>query len=143
MANSTAKNATTVPAFVDTNVAIYAFGTDGAKIAAAEKLLSGKPTISAQVVNEFLNICRVKLGMDLPTRHALARELIAGCRVVPVDTATVKLAMNIAERHSVSHWDALIVAAALLAGCDTLYSEDMQHGQVFEGQLTVVNPFLP
>lgn len=132
----------TVLAFVDTNVAVYAFGTDEAKIAVAEKLLSGKPTISAQVVNEFLNICRVKLGMGLATRHALARELIAGCRVVPVDTATVKQAMNIAERYSVSHWDALIVAAALLAGCETLYSEDMQHGQVFENRLTVVNPFL-
>lgn len=132
----------TAPAFVDTNIAIYAFGQDGAKVAAAEKLLSAKPTISAQVVNEFLNVCRVKLGMDLPTRHALARELIAGCRVMPVDTATVKLAMNIAEKQSVSHWDALIVAAALLAGCATLYSEDMQHGQVFEGRLTVVNPFL-
>lgn len=129
-------------AFVDTNIAIYAFGKDEAKVEAAEKLLTGKPTISAQVVNEFLNICRVKLGMDLATRHALAKELIAGCRVVSVDTATVKLAMNIAESHSVSHWDALIVAAALLAGCDTLYSEDMQNEQVFEGRLTVVNPFL-
>lgn len=96
-----------MPAFVDTNIAIYAFGKDEAKVEAAEKLLTGKPTISAQVVNEFLNICRVKLGMDLATRHALAKELIAGCRVVPVDTATVKLSMNIAERHSVSHWDAI------------------------------------
>lgn len=61
----------TAPDFVDTNIAIYAFGQDGVKVAAAEKLLSGKPTISAQVVNEFLNVCRVKLGMDLPTRHAL------------------------------------------------------------------------
>lgn len=102
----------TALAFVDTNIAIYAFGQDGAKVAAAEKLLSGKPTISAQVVNEFLNVCRVKLGM------------------------------NIAEKQSVSHWDALIVAAALLAGCATLHSEDMQHGQLFEGQLTVINPFL-
>ena len=132
----------TALAFVDTNVAVYAFGKDKAKVVAAEKLLSGKPTISVQVVNEFLNVCRVKLGMDTPTRHALARELIAGCRVVPVDAATVKLAMTIAEKQSISHWDALIVAAALLAGCDTLYSEDMQDGQVFDGRLTVVNPFL-
>jgi len=132
----------TVPAFVDTNVAIYAFSRNGEKAEAAEKALSGKPTISTQVVNEFLNVCRVKLGMDLATRHAFARELIAGCRVVPVDTTTVKLAMNIAERQSVSHWDALIVAAALLAGCNLLYSEDMQSGQVFEGRLTIINPFL-
>ena len=41
-----------------------------------------------------------------------------------------------------SHWDSLIVAAALAAGCDTLYSEDMQDGQVFEGRLTLKNPFV-
>lgn len=93
----------TALAFVDTNIAVYAFGKDAAKVSTAERLLTGKPTISAQVVNEFLNICRIKLGMDLPTRHALARELIAGCRVVPVDTATVRLAMNIAEKQAISH----------------------------------------
>jgi len=83
----------TAPAFVDTNIAVYAFSNDEAKIAIAEKLLAGKPTISAQVVNEFLNICRLKLGLDLAARHALARELIAGCTVVPVDTRAVYLAM--------------------------------------------------
>jgi predicted nucleic acid-binding protein len=45
-------------------------------------------------------------------------------------------------RYHLNYWDALIVAAALLAGCDTLYTEDLQHGQVIEGRLTVVNPFL-
>ncbi len=132
----------TAPAFVDTNIAVYAFSKDEVKVAIAEKLLAGKPTISAQVINEFLNICRLKLRLDLATRHALARELIAGCTVVPMDTRTVHLAMQIAENHAISHWDALIVAAALLAECETLYSEDMQHSQMFEGQLTVVNPFL-
>ena len=47
-----------------------------------------------------------------------------------------------AKRYALSHWDSLIVAAAPLAKCDTLYSEDMQHGQIFDGRLTVVNPFL-
>ena len=39
-------------------------------------------------------------------------------------------------------WDALIIASALLGGCAKLYSEDLQHGQVFDDQLTVINPFL-
>lgn len=44
-------------------------------------------------------------------------------------------------QQQISNWDALIIAAALLADCDTLYSEDMQHGQVFESSLTIINPF--
>ena len=62
--------------------------------------------------------------------------------VLPLDEATLDRAAAVAIRCQLSHWDALIVASALLAGCDTLYSEDLQHGQVFDKQLTVVNPFL-
>jgi len=62
--------------------------------------------------------------------------------VLSLDEATIDQAATLAIRHQLSHWDALIVAAAVLAGCETLYSEDLQDGQVFEGRLTVVNPFL-
>lgn len=94
-----------------------------------------------QVLSEFLNVCRTKLGMDTTTRHKLAAELIVGCNVVSLDSRVVENAMEIEAEAQISYWDALIVAAALLSGCDTLYSEDLQHGRVFDGQLTVVNPF--
>jgi predicted nucleic acid-binding protein len=61
--------------------------------------------------------------------------------VASVTPTITELAMNIGERYQISHWDSLIVAAALATGCETLYSEDMQDGQVFEGRLTVRNPF--
>ena len=61
--------------------------------------------------------------------------------VVAVDASTLRKAIDLAKRYSLSHWDSLIVAAALLSNCEKLYSEDMQHGQVFDDQLTVVNPF--
>ena len=134
---------TTVPAFVDTNVVVYAFAKDEAKIAIAEGILEKQPIISVQVLNEFLSVCRVKLGMDVATRHKLASELIAGCNVVSLDARVVERAMEIEAQAKISYWDALIVAAALLSGCDTLYTEDLRHGQVLEGTLTVVNPFLP
>jgi predicted nucleic acid-binding protein len=54
--------------------------------------------------------------------------------VVPVDTDTVRKAIRLARRYGFSHWDSLIVAAALLAGCERLYSQDMQHGQVIDGR---------
>jgi len=130
-----------VSAFADTNVVVYAFAKDDAKVAIAEGILEKQPTISVQVISEFLNVCRIKLGMDVPTRHKLAAELMAGCNVVSLDPRVVEKAMEIEAQAQISYWDALIVAAALLAGCDTLYTEDLEHGRVFDGQLTVVNPF--
>jgi predicted nucleic acid-binding protein len=132
-----------VPAFADTNVIVYAFAKDEAKVAIAEDILEKQPTISVQVISEFLNVCRIKLGMDVPTRHKLAAELIAGCNVVALEPRVVEKAMEIEAQARISYWDAQIVAAALLAGCDTLYTEDLEHGRVFDGQLTVVNPFGP
>jgi predicted nucleic acid-binding protein len=131
-----------VPAFVDTNVVVYAFSKDDAKIAVAEDILEKQPTISVQVISEFLNVCRIKLGMDMLTRHKLARELIAGCSIVALEPRVVEKAMEVEAQAQISYWDALIVAAALLSGCDTLYTEDLQHGRTFDGQLTVVNPFV-
>ena len=139
---STGKRSTTVPAFADTNVVVYAFAKDDAKIAVAEGILEKQPTISVQVISEFLSVCRVKLGMDIPTRHKLARELVAGCNVVALDPRVVEKAMEVEAEGQISYWDALIVAAALLSGCDTLYTEDLEHGRTFDGQLTVVNPFV-
>ena len=130
-----------MPVFVDTNIAAYAFGEDTAKRARARALLADHPTISTQVINEFLNVCRVKLKIDVTTRHRLAQEMMSGCDLVTVNPAVVQKAMAIEAQHGLNYWDCLIIAAALLAGCDTLYSEDMQEGQVFEGRLTVVNPF--
>jgi predicted nucleic acid-binding protein len=64
------------------------------------------------------------------------------CEVVDMSVETVSLAINLGERYQLSHWDSLIIASALDAGCDTLYSEDMQNGQVFEDRLKVDNPFV-
>ena len=86
-------------------------------------------------------MCRVKLGLEIQVRHRLAQELLAGCNVVAIDARVVAKAMEIEREARIAYWDALIVVAALLAGCDTLYSEDFQHGYVFKNQLTVVNPF--
>jgi predicted nucleic acid-binding protein len=63
------------------------------------------------------------------------------CRVEIVLPSTMHLALNITERYGYSWYDSLIIAAALDAGCDTLYTEDLQHGQVIENRLTINNPF--
>lgn len=127
--------------FADTNIVVYAYGVDPAKVVPAKTIVSAAPVISTQVINEFHSVARRKLGLDLPTRHRVATDLLQSCRVIAIDQAIVAAAMRVEARYQVSYWDALILAAALAAGCDTLYSEDMQDGQVFEGRLTVKNPF--
>jgi predicted nucleic acid-binding protein len=129
--------------FFDTNVLLYLLSADVAKADRAEELLAIGGAISVQVLNEFVAVASRKLRMPwLEIREVLA-QVRAVCAVVPMSVETHDRAVRIAERHGLSIYDALIVAAALLADCRTLYSEDMQDGQVFERRLTIRNPFAP
>lgn len=127
--------------FADTNIAVYALDADERKRSLALSIMRRRPVISTQVVNEFLNVLLSKRKLERARAHRLARVLMRRCDVVAVTPAITEEAMLLGERYQLNHWDALIVAAALATGCDALYSEDMQEGQVFEGRLTVMNPF--
>ncbi len=129
-------------AFADTNIVIYAEGADVRKAQRAMAILEPGPVISSQVVTETINILTRKYGFALAEAHDVASSLLDLCEVVPVGAQTVREAMRLAARYQLSHWDSVIVAAAHLAGCETLYSEDLQHGQVIDGRLTIVNPFM-
>lgn len=128
-------------AFFDTNVLLYLLSADAARADRAEALVALGGTISVQVLNEFAAVATRKLRM-LPSeiRDVLA-PIRAVCAVVPVTVETHDRALELAERYGLSIYDALIVSSALLAGCRTLHSEDMQHGQVIDRQLTIRNPF--
>lgn len=132
----------TVKSFADSNVVLYTIGKDAGKADIARRLIAGQPTISVQVVNECVSVCLRKLSFTREQAYAFARTLMDRTAVLSLDESTIDQAAALAIRYQLSHWDALIVASALLAGCDTLYSEDLQHGQVFDDRLTVVNPFL-
>jgi predicted nucleic acid-binding protein len=128
-----------VSAFFDTNILVYAF-LDVEKRNAALTVISGGGTISAQVLNEFTNVAR-RRGRE----WAEIAEAIGVIRdrfpdISPLTAETHAVALTLAQDHGFSFYDALIVAAAVGAGCDTLYSEDMQHGRVIDG-LTIRNPF--
>jgi predicted nucleic acid-binding protein len=127
--------------FADTNVAVYALDADPQRRAQAFAVMRRRPVISTQVVNEFLNVLTGKQRAPRDIAHRYARILLRRCEVVALTPQVVETAMQLGDRYQCSHWDALVIAAALLAGCDTLYSEDLQDGQVFEGRLTVKNPF--
>ena len=105
-------------------------------------IIQDAPVISTQVINETVSVLTRKHGFSLSEAHEIAESLLDLCAVVAVDAHTIRKAIDLAKRYSLSHWDSLIIAAALLADCQALFSEDMQHGQVFYAQLTVLNPFL-
>ena len=127
--------------FFDTNVLLYLLLADTAKADRAEEVLALGGTISVQVLNEFAAVASRKLRMSWREVREVLAQIRAVCTVVPVTIETHEQALRIAERYGLSIYDALIVSAALLAGCKTLHSEDMQDGQVIERRLTIRNPF--
>ena len=128
-------------AFFDTNILVYTATSDAKKQQAVACLGRGG-CASVQVLNEFVHVARRKLRHDWP-QIELALGLFRASLddVVPVTLNTHTGAVSLAREHSLSFYDALIVAAAIEAGCDTLFTENMQHGRSIGG-LTIVNPFL-
>ena len=127
-----------MPAFLDTNILGYLLDS-GRKEKTARRLASEQPHISVQVLSEFVAVCK-KCGKDRETAYQLADAIANASTVHEITLSTYRLAHALATRNQLSHWDGLIVAAATLAQCETLYSEDMQHGQMI-GTVWVVNPF--
>jgi predicted nucleic acid-binding protein len=130
-----------VKPFFDSNVLIYAYSTDARRDRALATIATGG-TISAQVLNEFTNILRNKQKQHWPIIEAAidsVRFLFPD--VAPLTADTHATALALARDHGFAFYDALIVAAAIEAGCDTLYSEDLQHGRAIGG-LTIQNPFI-
>lgn len=132
-------------AFLDANVLLYASSNaavDKAKRDRAQALMMDAPfALSAQVLQEYIaNALRKKqLGISEANIEAML-ELAATSIVLPVTLELIIAAVRIRRRFQVSHWDATIIAAAQELGCSTLYSEDFNHGQNFDG-VRVLDPF--
>jgi predicted nucleic acid-binding protein len=127
--------------FFDTNVLLYLLSGDDTKADRAEQEISAGGVISVQVLNEFASVASRKLKMSISEiREVLATVRIV-CTIVPISEETHDLGLQIVERYGLAVYDAMMVASALLAGCKTLVSEDMQRGQILEGRLQVRDPF--
>ncbi|MBY0339489.1 MAG: PIN domain-containing protein [Acetobacteraceae bacterium] len=126
-------------AFIDTNVLVYALTEDDQGDAARRVIPGG--VISAQVMNELVDVLRRKARLEWPRIRAAVSDLLTQLDPpLPLTAAVHYAAMDLADAHRLSWWDALIVASALEAGCNTLWTEDMQDGRRF-GRLTLRNPF--
>ena len=127
-------------AFFDSNVLLYLISADEDKAARAEALMAAGGTISVQVLNEFVAVARRKHRAPWPPISDLLAGFKALCTVQPLTLATHEKAAALAERYGLHVYDACIAASAIGAGCERLYSEDLQHGQRIES-VTVIDPF--
>jgi predicted nucleic acid-binding protein len=134
--------------FLDTNILVYSFdeGATSKQKLSIQLIRKGidakKGVISFQVVQEFLNVAFRKFKAPFTVRDAeqYFASVLRPLLTIQSSPALYLEGLRLGERYKIGWYDSLVVAAALEARCDILYSEDLQHGQRFE-QLRVVNPF--
>lgn len=135
--------------FLDSNVCIYLFDADQQKAEIAERLFTPSAVVSTQVMAETSNVLRKKFRFGAEDVEKTALFIMNRVEVRAVTPSVFRLALKVAGRYGFSTYDSMVVAAAIDAECDTLYSEDLQHGQLIRHpdvdekfSLNVVNPFL-
>lgn len=129
--------------FIDSNVLLYLLSEQDHKSDVANALLRAGACISIQVLNEVGNVMRRKCRCEWHDVDEFLSLLIQLCTVESMTLETHVRGRRLAQRYGLSLYDGQIVSAALLAGCDVLLSEDMQHGLLVENTLRIQNPFLP
>ena len=128
-------------AFIDSKVILYLLSADAKKANETESILLTGGLISVQVLNEIANVAVRKLSMSWTEINQFLASIRSLCAVESLTVETHDRGREVAERYGLSVYDSMIVAAALLAACTVLYSEDMQDGLLVDKQLRIANPF--
>lgn len=137
----------TAKRFFDTNVVIYAYDdSEPTKQAVARSLLLNAAAtttgvISTQVLGEFFHATVVRRPLLTVANARTALRALSRLQVATIPPSLVEQAVDLHERFQLRYWDALIIATAKHEGCDEVLSEDMNHGQNYDG-VRVTNPFL-
>ena len=126
--------------FFDTNVLIYLASGETDRVKRSEEVLAGGGVISVQVLNEFVNTTRGKNAFAWDAVETWLELFRATLDVEPLTLESQARATEIARRHQLHIYDATIIAAAEQAGCDVLYTEDLQHGSTVAG-VEIRNPY--
>jgi len=128
--------------FFDTNTLLYLLSSDTKKADWVSKNLEQSNVISVQVLDEFTSASIRKIKISNSELDEFLDLFTSTFNVRSVDIDTFETGLMISRRYGYQHYDSMIIAAALQAGCEKLYSEDMQHRQVIDKRLQIVNPFL-
>jgi predicted nucleic acid-binding protein len=132
--------------FVDTNVFVYAYSDDDIlKHKTAKKLLQNDLVedfviVSTQILNEFYSVMSKGKSFHQEIANYI-KEIAKQTYVKVVTIESIELCLKIKEKYHFSWWDSLVLTSALENECSVLYSEDLQHGQIIESSLKIVNPF--
>ena len=126
--------------FFDSNILLYSLDIASPKRPLALKLVMSGGVISAQVLNEFTDVARRKYKASFADIGLALMPIREVCQVLPLTLEVHDRGVEIALVHLLRIYDACIVAAADLSGCDVLYTEDMNHGQRI-GRVEIRNPF--
>jgi predicted nucleic acid-binding protein len=141
MSGVAATSPMTAEAFFDTNIVVYAFIETDVRSAIAASVLADGGVVNVQVLNEFVNVARRKHTVPWSDIRESLTVLRTRCgEPRPLTTAIHESGLAIAERYHYRIYDAMIIAAAVDAGCRTLYSEDLANGQTIQG-VRITNPF--
>ncbi len=127
--------------FFDTSTLLYLLSSEPTKAGRVETLLEASGVISVQVLNEFTAVASRKLRMPLADIREVLKTVRTICRTEPLTVEDHDRGVEIMERYQFALYDSVLIASALRAGCKTLYTEDLQHRQIIERQLTLINPF--
>lgn len=129
--------------FVDSNIWLYMADNESPeKKTFGIRLLGQNTYTSPQVLFECINVCRKKLNLDDEVSLTFAENLLSVCQLVEENTPVVRMALHLCRQGNFQPYDAKIVAVALEAGCNILYSEDMQHDLLVNNSLRIINPFV-
>jgi len=132
--------------FIDTNIFIYAYTKDCEhKNKVSCDLLRDNVSrenifVSVQILNEFYSIM-AKYKYSHSQIEYYLKEIIGQVNVISLNLETVENCLKIKEKYRFSWWDSLVLSSALEGNCSILYSEDLQHEQVIEDSLKIINPF--
>jgi predicted nucleic acid-binding protein len=128
--------------FLDTNILIYSVGNVTSKKQIAVDLIVPQAVISTQIITESINVMYRKLHYDYGQIRAITTKFIDQMTLRIITCDTIRSALNITETYGYSYYDSQVIASALEHHCPILYSEDLQHEQVIEGRLKILDPFL-
>jgi len=133
--------------FIDSNIFVYAYINDDmhkhvlSRNLLKDNVLVNEIVLSVQILNEFYSVM-AKYEYSHDEIKSCLGEIIEQAEIAPLRLDTFKFCLFIKEKYGYSWWDSLVLASALENNCKIVYSEDMQHGQMIEASLKIVNPFL-
>lgn len=130
---------------LDTNIWVYLYAKNPPeKYQVVQQIVADQfesIAISAQIMGELFTVLTRKNLTSASDAQTIITEIATTVPVLSIDPANVLLALDINSRYQYTYWTSLVIATGLLAGCQTLYSEDMQHRQVIDDRMQVINPF--